>query len=282
MTSLAAPPQAPVFSRAVDCTRGRAGATAGGARGVHAPHASSGRGDTPKYTNRLILETSPYLLQHAHNPVDWFPWGDEAFEGRGGGPAGVPVHRLFTCHWCHVMEEESFEDDEIAAYLNTHYVAVKVDREERPDVDAVYMAAVQALTGRGLADERLLTPDREPFFGGTYFPPRVGARGSRYGFLGILRDFRADLVSERRASAAPPRPGARRQARRWSRRPKPHAEHRAPALDRPAVGAYARSSTTRTAVSGARPSFRRTFPSGCCFARTARTRRRRALLRMAR
>jgi hypothetical protein len=105
---------------------------------------------SPTYTNRLILETSPYLLQHAHNPVDWFPWGDEAFARAKatGRPVFLSVG-YSTCHWCHVMEEESFEDEEIAAYLNRHYVAIKVDREERPDVDEVYMTAVQALTGSG-------------------------------------------------------------------------------------------------------------------------------------
>ena len=114
-------------------------------------------GAGPPSTNRLILETSPYLLQHAHNPVDWYPWGDEAFAR--GAPVGQPVFLSIgysTCHWCHVMEGESFEDEEIARFMNEHYVCIKVDREERPDVDAIYMTAVQALTGVGrLADERL-------------------------------------------------------------------------------------------------------------------------------
>jgi len=146
----------------------------------------------PRYTNRLILETSPYLLQHAHNPVNWYPWGDEAFETarRLGRPVLLSIG-YSTCHWCHVMEEESFEDEEIAAYLNAHYVAIKVDREERPDLDAVYMSAVQMLTGRGgWPMTTWLTPDREPFFGGTYFPPRDGVRGNRRGFLTLLRELR--------------------------------------------------------------------------------------------
>src|SRR2546430_1800930 len=102
----------------------------------------------PRYTNRLILETSPYLLQHAHNPVDWRPWGDEAFATarREGRPVLLSIG-YSTCHWCHVMEEESYEDLEIAEFLNAHFVAIKVDREERPDVDAVYLEAVQAVTG---------------------------------------------------------------------------------------------------------------------------------------
>jgi len=143
-----------------------------------------------KHTNRLINETSPYLLQHAHNPVDWRPWGDEAFAEarRLGKPVFLSIG-YSTCHWCHVMEEESFEDEDIAAAMNELYVSIKVDREERPDVDAVYMAAVQALTGSGGWPMSVwLTPDREPFFGGTYFPPRDGARGARHGFLSILRD----------------------------------------------------------------------------------------------
>ena len=100
--------------------------------------------------NRLLHETSPYLQQHAHNPVNWYPWGDEAFETarKLGRPVLLSVG-YSTCHWCHVMEEESFEDLEIARYLNERYVAVKVDREVRPDIDAIYMAAVQALTGSG-------------------------------------------------------------------------------------------------------------------------------------
>jgi uncharacterized protein YyaL (SSP411 family) len=143
---------------------------------------------TPKYTNRLILESSPYLLQHAHNPVDWFPWGDEAFAkaAREGKPVLLSVG-YSTCHWCHVMEEESFEDEEIAAYLNANYVAIKVDREERPDVDAVYMAAVQAMGQRGGWPMTLwLTPSREPFYAATYLPPRAGVRGARVGFLELL------------------------------------------------------------------------------------------------
>jgi uncharacterized protein len=142
---------------------------------------------TPIYINRLILESSPYLLQHAHNPVDWFPWGDEAFARARA--LGRPVFLSIgysTCHWCHVMEEESFEDEETARYLNDHYVSIKVDREERPDVDATYMAFVQAFTGSGGWPMSVwVTPDREPFFGGTYFPPRPGP-ATQPGFQQIL------------------------------------------------------------------------------------------------
>jgi uncharacterized protein YyaL (SSP411 family) len=143
---------------------------------------------TPRYTNRLILESSPYLLQHAHNPVNWFAWGEEAFA------RAQALHRpvflsvgYSTCHWCHVMEEESFEDEAIAHLLNQHYVCIKVDREERPDIDATYLPFVEALTGGGGWPMNVwLTPEREPFFGGTYFPPRAGVRGARQGLLELL------------------------------------------------------------------------------------------------
>jgi uncharacterized protein YyaL (SSP411 family) len=162
-----------------------------------APRSPSGRprtrhlhqDGTPRFTNHLVGQTSPYLLQHVHNPVQWWPWGDEAFaEARR---RDVPVFLSVgyaTCHWCHVMEEESFEDEDLAATMNAHYVCVKVDREERPDVDATYMAAVHALTGRGGWPMSVwLTPDtRRPFFAGTYFPPRDGARGVRLGFETLL------------------------------------------------------------------------------------------------
>jgi uncharacterized protein YyaL (SSP411 family) len=144
---------------------------------------------TPTYTNRLFLESSPYLQQHAHNPVNWYPWGDEAFETarRLGRPVLLSVG-YSTCHWCHVMEEESFEDVEIARFLNEHYIAIKVDREERPDIDAIYMSAVQTLTGGGGWPMTVwLTPERKPFYGGTYYPARDGDRGVRAGFLTLLK-----------------------------------------------------------------------------------------------
>ena len=124
-------------------------------------------------TNRLIKETSPYLLQHAHNPVDWYPWGPEALERakREDKPILLSVG-YSACHWCHVMERESFEDDEIAGLMNDNFVCIKVDREERPDIDSIYMSAVQALTGQGGWPMTVfLTPDGKPFYGGTYFPP---------------------------------------------------------------------------------------------------------------
>ncbi|MBI4951810.1 MAG: thioredoxin domain-containing protein [Myxococcales bacterium] len=163
---------------------------------------------SPIFVNRLILESSPYLLQHAHNPVAWFPWGEEAFElaRKLGRPVFLSVG-YSTCHWCHVMEEESFEDEEIARYLNDHYVPIKVDREERPDVDATYMVALQLVTGSGGWPMSLwLTPDRRPFHAGTYFPPRDGVRPGRRGLLGVLTElagrFEQDPERITEASAA--------------------------------------------------------------------------------
>src|SRR5579862_301900 len=137
-------------------------------------------------TNRLALEKSPYLLQHAHNPVDWYPWGEEAFAKakREDKPIFLSVGYA-TCHWCHVMERESFESEEIARVLNDHFVSIKVDREERPDVDRMYMLFVQASTGSGGWPMSVwLTPERKPFFGGTYFPP--DNRYGRPGFRAVL------------------------------------------------------------------------------------------------
>lgn len=157
-----------------------------------------------KFTNRLFLESSPYLLQHAHNPVNWYSWGDEAFE------TAKKLHRpvllsigYSTCHWCHVMEEESFEDEEIARAINENYIAIKVDREERPDVDAIYMSAVQAMTGGGGWPMTVwLTPERKPFYGGTYFPPRDGERGAGTGFLTLLRRLKEVYQTEPEKIAA--------------------------------------------------------------------------------
>jgi hypothetical protein len=148
-------------------------------------------------TNRLAHEKSPYLLQHAHNPVDWFPWGEEAFEKarREDKPIFLSVG-YSTCHWCHVMERESFQDEEIAALLNRYFVPVKVDREERPDVDRIYMTFVQAVTGSGgWPMSVFLTPDLKPFFGGTYFPP--DNRWGRPGFRYILERLAEAWMSDR-------------------------------------------------------------------------------------
>ncbi|GHC67553.1 thioredoxin domain-containing protein [Streptomyces collinus] len=152
--------------------------------------------------NRLAHETSPYLLQHADNPVDWWPWSEEAFaEARKRNVPVLLSVGYSSCHWCHVMAHESFEDQETAEYLNAHYVSVKVDREERPDVDAVYMEAVQAATGQGGWPMTVfLTPDAEPFYFGTYFPPapRQGMPSFRQVLQGVHQawDERRDEVTE--------------------------------------------------------------------------------------
>ena len=147
--------------------------------------------------NRLAVELSPYLLQHADNPVDWYAWGDEAFARARAEEKPIFLSVGYsTCHWCHVMEHESFENRDVAELLNRHFVAVKVDREERPDVDRVYMAFVQATTGAGGWPMSVwLTPELKPFFGGTYFPPT--SRWGRPGFTEILRET-ARLWSEER------------------------------------------------------------------------------------
>jgi uncharacterized protein len=161
-------------------------------------HLVDGNPSNPRFINRLIFETSPYLLQHAHNPVNWYPWGDEAFATarRDGKPVFLSIG-YSTCHWCHVMEAESFEDLAIAEVMNRDYVCIKVDREERPDVDAVYMSAVQNLTGHGGWPMSVwLNADRDPFMAGTYFPPRAGVRGSRRGFLELMVEIRVTFDRE--------------------------------------------------------------------------------------
>ena len=151
--------------------------------------------------NKLINETSPYLLQHAHNPVDWYPWGEEALKRARDEDKPILLSIGYSaCHWCHVMERESFEDPDIAGIMNENFISIKVDREERPDLDSIYMSAVQALTGSGGWPMTVfLTPDGKPFYGGTYFPP-VDSRGMP-GFprllLGIseaYRDRRSEVL----------------------------------------------------------------------------------------
>ncbi len=155
--------------------------------------------------NRLAREKSPYLLQHAANPVDWYPWGDDAFDRarRDDKPVFLSIG-YSTCHWCHVMAHESFEDARVAEALNRDFVPIKVDREERPDIDRVYMTFVQATKGSGGWPLSVwLTPDRQPFYGGTYFPPE--SRGGRAGFLEVLaeiaRAWRDDREGLRKSAA---------------------------------------------------------------------------------
>ena len=180
--------------------------------------------------NRLAGETSPYLLQHAHNPVDWYPWGEEALARARDEDKPILLSIGYAaCHWCHVMERESFEDEETAALMNEHFVHVKVDREERPDLDAIYMDAVQAMTGRGGWPMTVfLTPDGSPFYARHVLPEGGPARAARV---------------PRACSRRSPRPGAssatestdqgRRVVADW---PRP------PALQRVRRAAHARSS----------------------------------------
>ncbi len=149
------------------------------------------------HTNQLIHETSPYLLQHAHNPVNWYPWGEEALQlaRKLDKPIFLSIG-YSACHWCHVMEHESFENEAIAQILNENFIAIKVDREERPDIDEIYMTAVQLMTGSGGWPLSVwLTPDLEPFYGGTYFPPED--RWGRAGFKNILQQI-AQIWQQRR------------------------------------------------------------------------------------
>ena len=160
------------------------------------PHAVHAGNET--HTNRLANETSPYLLQHQHNPVDWYAWSPEAFEAARTQDKPIFLSVGYsTCYWCHVMERQSFEDEQIASVMNEHFVNIKVDREERPDVDQLYMNAVQILTRHGgWPMSVFLTPDLKPFFGGTYFPPE-DAHG-RPGFPTVLRGI-SDAYRNRRA-----------------------------------------------------------------------------------
>lgn len=155
----------------------------------------------PKYENRLIHEKSPYLLQHAHNPVDWYPWGNDAFEKAKAEDKPVFLSIGYsTCHWCHVMERESFEDEGVAAELNRSFISIKVDREERLDIDNFYMNACMALNGSGgWPLNCFLTPDKKPFFAGTYFP-KDDAYG-RAGFITLVR-YIADMWRDKRGEVS--------------------------------------------------------------------------------
>lgn len=168
----------------------------------HSPHTRADGG--PRYVNRLATEQSPYLRQHANNPVNWFPWGPEALERakKENKPIFLSVG-YSTCHWCHVMARESFEDEKIAKYLNENFISIKVDREVRPDIDDLYMRAVRVLSGQGgWPMTVVLTPDQEPFFGGTYMPARDGDRGAQRGLLGVLRQLAGEYAKDRKAVVA--------------------------------------------------------------------------------
>jgi uncharacterized protein YyaL (SSP411 family) len=194
------------------------------------------------HTNKLARESSPYLLQHASNPVDWYPWGEEALSRAAAERKPIFLSIGYAaCHWCHVMERESFEDPAIAALLAAHFVAVKVDREERPDLDAVYMNAVQAMTGSGgWPLSVFLTPNLKPFFGGTYFPPE--RRWGTASFREVLERV-ADAWERRRGHARRPTLTGRNEQPRNNRRGRGRSARpglaRRPA--RRAVGRFRRS-----------------------------------------
>lgn len=150
-----------------------------------------------KFTNKLINEKSPYLLQHAHNPVNWFPWGEEAFElaKKLDKPIFLSIG-YSTCHWCHVMEHESFEDEEVAKLMNESFISIKVDREERPDIDNIYMSVCQMLTGHGgWPMTIIMTPDKKPFFAGTYFPKY--SKGNRIGLIDLIDKINSAWKNQR-------------------------------------------------------------------------------------
>ena len=222
--------------------------------------------------NALASETSPYLLQHRDNPVDWMPWGEEALRRARDEDKPILVSIGYSaCHWCHVMERESFEDDDTAAVMNEHFVCVKVDREERPDVDAIYMEAVQAMTGHGGWPLNVfVTPEQVPFYGGTYFPPepRMNMPSWRQVLLAVADAWttRRDEIreqGERLAAAARRRrpAAARRRTRSIPRRSTPRSR------------SCAGCTTASRAASAARRSSRRPRrSSSCCGAARRRCR----------
>ena len=192
--------------------------------------------------NRLAGSLSPYLLQHADNPVDWYPWGENAFAAARERDVPVLLSVGYAaCHWCHVMAHESFEDPAIAALMNDVFVSVKVDREERPDIDAIYMSAVQLMTGAGGWPLTVfLTPDGEPFYGGTYFPPH-----DRQGMPGFPRILGAvqEAWRERREQVVSSAGELTAQLRRMA----------SPFGPGPDVGGEAGGRPTSPAASGSRP-----------------------------
>ena len=213
--------------------------------------------------NRLAHETSPYLLQHKDNPVEWYPWGEEALARAAAEERPILLSIGYSaCHWCHVMERESFEDPQTAALMNDRFVCIKLDREERPDIDSIYMEACQAMTGSGGWPLNVfLTPEQVPFYAGTYFPPesRMGMPGWRDVLAAVDEAWRerrdeiragSERVAERLQGAAGSSPPPSQWTRACSTRPSRRC---------------ARSTTPQTAASGTRPSSRpRRRSSSCC------------------
>ena len=221
---------------------------------------------TAHKTNRLAGETSPYLLQHAANPVDWYPWGPEALARAKAEDRPIFLSIGYSaCHWCHVMERESFENPDIAALMNEHFVNIKVDREERPDLDQIYMSAVQAMTGHGgWPMSVFLTPDLKPFFGGTYFPP-TDSRGMA-GFPRVLLSVHR-AWEERRDEIRDSATEMTEQLRSFGTLPKGAGRSMLGLLDR-AARAVMKTSTRVHGGFGRRPSSPTRWTSRCCSAIT--------------
>ena len=229
---------------------------------------------TPPMPNRLAHETSPYLLQHAHNPVDWYPWGPEALARAKAEQKPIFLSIGYSaCHWCHVMEHESFENPDIARLLNEHFITIKVDREERPDLDQIYMSAVQSIAGRGgWPMSVFLTPDLEPFFGGTYWPPTAGC--GMPGFDRVLAAVADAWAESPRGDDRAGRPADRARAGSSAASRTSRASSRRRCCVRPARR-WSGSFDHATAASAARRSSRIRWTSSCCCGVWRREQRRR-------
>ncbi len=221
--------------------------------------------------NRLAQETSPYLLQHRDNPVDWYPWGEEALARARELDRPILLSVGYSaCHWCHVMERESFEDAETAAYMNEHFVSVKVDREERPDVDALYMEAVQAISGHGGWPMTVFCdPDGVPFYGGTYFPPDEGRGMPSFRMvMEAVVDAFENRREELRERAPETRSAAGRDRRDRAGRRGAGRRHRSTPRSRPS----SKRSTRSAAASAGRRSSRLPRRWSCCWHAASRRR----------
>jgi uncharacterized protein len=208
------------------------------------------------HTNRLAKEKSPYLLQHQHNPVDWYAWGNEAFEKarKENKPILLSIG-YSTCHWCHVMERESFEDETLAKFLNEHFVAIKVDREERPDVDKIYMTAMQAMgLGGGWPLNAFLTPELKPFYGGTYFPPQ--AKYGRPSFLQVLENVH-ELWTTRHGDVLASANDMQKQLQRITTQESDHGRELSPAILEGAARAFKNEYDSKNGGFGRAPKFPR-------------------------
>ena len=251
---------------------------------VHDAETQAQPGITPpahSHTNRLIDATSPYLLQHAHNPVDWHPWSPESLaKARSENKPIFLSIGYSACHWCHVMEREVFEKEEIAAIMNAHFINIKVDREERPDLDELYMLATQVMSGSGGWPMSVwLTPDLKPFYAGTYFPPqdaygRPGFPRLELALADAWKNRRPDLLAQSQKGRRS-HPHTRRRIHRFRRLP----HHRSPGTGSPPPSnntPLTNSTRTNTVAlaplpNSHRPIRRSTSGSPCCAATAARS-----------